>query len=33
MEEVEGKQKRVMADRFTKKAVVLTAPSKPKGLG
>eukprot|EP00092_Neocalanus_flemingeri_P041280 GFUD01044951.1.p1 GENE.GFUD01044951.1~~GFUD01044951.1.p1 ORF type:complete len:4316 (+),score=1501.53 GFUD01044951.1:136-13083(+) len=32
-EEEEGKQKGVMADRFTKEAVVLTAPTKPKGGG
>jgi len=32
-EEEEGKHKGVMADRFTKEAVVLTAPTKPKGGG
>merc|ERR1719187_2005875 len=32
-EEDEGKHKGVMSDRFTKEAVVLTAPTKPKGGG
>merc|ERR1712142_640085 len=32
-DEEEGKHKGVMADRFTKEAVVLTAPTKPKGGG
>merc|ERR1719187_1256569 len=32
-EEEEGKHKGVMSDRFTKEAVVLTAPTKPKGGG
>jgi len=32
-DEDEGKHKGVMADRFTKESVVLTAPAKPKGGG
>merc|ERR1719192_80047 len=32
-DEDEGKHKGVMADRFTREAVVLTAPTKPKGGG
>merc|ERR1712142_130415 len=32
-DEEEGKHKGVMADRFTKESVVLTAPTKPKGGG